>query len=515
MHLTPPPADALPPWWKGWQGIAALALALLLIAGGLWYFWPAKEDTGCAKGVPGLHWAGRGAQRECVGLLDETAYSFDPRLKGITDRIVQENRRVRRQWDKPGKGRSRIPYVKVAVLTPMTDSDTSALPMEEILTSLEGAYIAQCRANGCPQLSPAGSTGIQGKTPQIELVLANEGRSETHWQPVVKQLAALVTGDHPLVAVTGMGVSIPETRAAAEELSRLKIPSIGAVLTATDLNAPRLFKVSPSNVDYAKALRRYLTGSPLAKQRGYLVFDSRDDNYVKTMRQAFDAEFGDYIGRRRASFVGTTGHKPAGIPKLFYNAVNNICLTKAQVVFYAGRDRDLADLVRALSTRSQCGHDKQITIMTGATGAFTQGSAVRGLLRANKITILDVSATSPAQWISGVHAPSGFKPFLQALRDLKFSDAVMDDGYAIMHHDAVLTAVWATRNVTGQTGKVAPDVQDVYNEITNLHDASTVPAASGELSFDDASQGWPHNKPIPVIQLPDPLKHPAPPYLVP
>ncbi|MGW7577271.1 ABC transporter substrate-binding protein [Streptomyces sp. NPDC054765] len=515
MHLPTQPADELPPWWKGWRGVAALLVALALTAGGLWFFWPATQDNSCAADQPGLHWSGTGAQRECVGITDEKAFSFDPRLKVITDRIAQENRRVRAQWEKPAAGKSRLPYVKVAVLTPLTESDTSALPIEEIRTSLEGAFIAQCRANACPALSTTSSTGIQGKTPLIQLVLANEGRSETHWQPVVGQLADLVHDAHPLVAVTGMGVSIPETQAAATELSRLKIPAIGAVLTATDLHAPHLFKVSPSNVDYAKALRRYLDHSPLAGRRGYLVFDSRDDNYVKTMRKAFDEEFGDYIGRRRASFVGTTGHSSAGIPRLFYNAVNNICLTKAEVIFYAGRDRDLADLVRALSTRSQCGHDTPITVMTGATGTFAQGQQVRGLLKDNKITILDVAATSPAQWTRGVHAPPGFKPFHQALRDLGFPDSVMDDGYAIMHHDAVLTAVWATRSVTGQTGKEAPDVQDVYNEITNLHDASTVPAAGGELSFDDASNGWPHNKPVPVIRLPEPLKDPGPPYLVP
>ncbi|MGW7019491.1 ABC transporter substrate-binding protein [Streptomyces decoyicus] len=515
MHLPPQPADDLPPWWKGWRGIATLVVALALIVGGLWFFWPAEEDDSCAADQPGLHWAGTGPLRECVGITDEKAFSFDPRLKGITDRIAQENRRVRAQWEKPASGKSRLPYVKVAVLSPLTESDTSALPIGEIRSSLEGAFLAQCRANACPALSTASSTGIQGKTPLIQLVLANEGRNETHWKPVVDQLAGLVDDAHPLVAVTGMGVSIPETQAAATELSRLKIPAIGAVLTATDLNAPRLFKVSPSNVDYAKALRRYLDGSSLKGHRGYLVFDSRDDNYVKTMRRAFDEEFGDYIGRRRASFVGTTGHQPAGVPRLFYNAVNNICLTKAEVIFYAGRDRDLADLVRALSTRSQCGHDIPITVMTGATGTFAQGKQVQGLLKSNKISILDVAATNPDQWTSGVHAPSGFKPFHQALRDLNFKDSVMDDGYAIMHHDAVLTAIWATRNVTGQTGKEAPDVQDVYNEITNLHDASTVPAAGGELSFDDASNGWPHNKPVPVIRLPEPLKNPGAPYLVP
>ena len=272
--------------------------------------------------------------------------------------------------------------------------------------------------------------------------------------------------------------------------------------------------MSPSNVDYAKALRQYLDGSSLKGRRGYLVFDSRDDNYVKTMRRAFDEEFGDYIGRRRASFVGTTGHQPAGVPRLFYNAVNNICLTKAEVIFYAGRDRDLADLVRALSTRSQCGHDIPITVMTGAR-PFAQGKQGTGAAQEQQDLHSGRRGDQPRPVDEWRPCPVRLQALPPGPADLNFPDAMMDDGYAIMHHDAVLTAIWATRNVTGQTGKEAPDVQDVYNEITNLHDASTVPAAGGELSFDDASNGWPHNKPVPVIRLPEPLKDPGSPYLVP
>ncbi|MFI9237545.1 hypothetical protein [Streptomyces cinnamoneus] len=515
MPLNPGP-DELRPWWRGWAGFGALVLVVALLAGGaLWLLRPSAREDSCSPGTPELVWRGSGAERECVGIMNETAYSFDPQLRDITERIAKENRRVRDQWEKPGSGRSPVPYVKVALLTPMTTSDSSALPIEEIRTSLQGAYTAQCRANGCPGLSAAASTGIHGKRPQVQLLLASEGRKQAHWRPVVAQLAGLTGGKHPLVAVAGLGVSIPETQDAAVELSKKKIPAIGAVLTATNIDAERLFKVSPSNTDYARALRQHLDKLPAEQRRGYLVFDSRDDNFVQTMRKAYDEVFADYIDKRRVSFVGSAGSNAEGVPKLFFNAVQNICLTRTELVFYAGRGRDLADLVRALSTRGQCGHDKPITIVTGSTGAVQQADEVMGLLKDNKITILEASATDSERWIKGVHAPSGFKPFHQSFQDLKFPDAALSDGYAIMHHDAVLTAVWATRIVTAQTGRENPDVQDVFNQITNLHDAGRVPAAGGELSFDDASAGWPHNKPVPMIQVPATGDSPPPPYRTP
>lgn len=516
MTNQPNGPDPLRPWWRGWWGIGVFVLVGALLAGGiLWLVQPESNEDRCAPGVSDLHWAGSGEQRECVGFTDEVAFAFDPGLKAITDRIAAENKRVRDQWDKPAAGKSRIPYVRIALLTPLTASDTSALPLDQIRTSLEGAFTAQCRANLCPGLADAGAVGIQGTTPLIQLLLANEGRNETHWQPVVAQLAALTGGEHPLVAVAGMGISVPETQAAADALAKLRIPAIGAILTADDLNAENLFKVSPANLDYAKALRDYLDHSPLVGHTGYLVFDSRQDNYVRSLRTSFDQQLADYIGARRASFVGTTGTRPEGVPRLFGNIVNNICLTKADVILYAGRDRDLSDLVDALSTRAQCGHDAPITILTGATGTFAQGQEARARLRTGGITLVDASATAPARWIAGKQPPIGFAPFHRSFQDLHFADTELQDGYAIMHHDAVLTAIFATRIVTDLTGKTIPDHQDVLNQITNLHDASPIPAASGRLSFDDASHGWPHDKPVPLIRFPADFDTPGQEYRTP
>ncbi|MEU4211715.1 hypothetical protein AB0F13_17210 [Streptomyces sp. NPDC026206] len=514
MPVTPGP-DELRPWWKGWLGVGALVLtAALVAAGALWLVQRADDAKHCVQGEAGLVWTGSGAERECVGVMSEKPFTFDPRLKDITDRIAQENQRVRDQWEKPGAGKRPVPYVKVAVMMPMTTSDTGALPIEEIKSSLQGAYIGQCRANVCPAL-PDDSPGVHGTTPQIQLLLASEGRHQDHWRPVVEQLDEMTGGSHPLVAVTGLGISIPETQAAAAELSKRNIPAIGAVLTATDLDAKHLFKVSPSNLDYARALRQHLDKLPADQRRAYLVFDSRNDNFVQTMRKAYDEVFPDYVDKRWASFVGTTGHADQGQPGLFFNAVNNICQTRTELVLYAGRGRDLPGFIKALSTRAQCGHNRPVTIATGSTGSVQQAQKVAELLKRSDITILEASAADAENWIKGVHAPTGFKPFYQSFKDLKFPDTVLSDGYAVMHHDAVLVAVWATRMVTSQTGRENPGVEDVYNQITNLHDAGRVPVASGDLSFDHASSGWPHNKPVPMIQLPPAGGSPAPPYRTP
>ncbi|KPC59707.1 hypothetical protein [Streptomyces chattanoogensis] len=510
------PLDPLTPWYRTRRGVSALAAAMVVCAAVVVLIsWPSPPDTSCGTGAPGLQWAGSGADRECVGLTNERAFAADPRLKSITEKIAAENRRVRDQWDRPGKGKRRVDYVKVGLLTPMTESDTSALPIGEIRSSLEGAYIAQCRANGCPGLPRDEPLGIGGEAPPlIQLVIADEGRGEAHWKPAVDQLTALARGAHPLVAVTGMGISIEETRKAAVELSKHGIPSIGAVLTATDVNADRLFKVSPSNLDYARALRRYVDRSPLARSRGYLVFDSRNDNYVRTLRQAFDTTFPRSIGDNRTSFVGATGNEPAGTPQLFTTAVNNICQTKADMVLYAGRDRDLGPLITALAGR-QCDEKKPLTLLTGATGAFQQAQDRRGLLTKSRISVLDVSSAHPSLWLKGQHAPRGFPAFHDSMKALGFRETVLVDGYAIMHHDAVLTAVWATRNVTAHTGDETPDINDVYHELTNLNHTTSVPAAGGQLSFDDASHGWPHNKPVPLIRIPDQGEEAPPPYRTP
>lgn len=52
-----------------------------------------------------------------------------------------------------------------------------------------------------------------------------------------------------------MGISDARTRETAARLGAEGIPGIGAAITADTMVDPWLFKVSPSNRDYARALK--------------------------------------------------------------------------------------------------------------------------------------------------------------------------------------------------------------------------------------------------------------------
>lgn len=75
-----------------------------------------------------------------------------------------------------------------------------------------------------------------------------------------------------------------------------------------------------------------------------------------------------------------------------------------------------------------------------------------------------------------------------------FPGEPLDDGWAIMFHDAVLTAVVAVNKLYTQTGAV-PSTGAVAQELNQV----TVHGASGYLCFD--ARHDPINKAIPVVEL--------------
>ncbi|MGW2913791.1 protein kinase domain-containing protein [Streptomyces asoensis] len=445
---------------------------------------PAETCTG------GLERAGA----ECVGVADPVvpAGTFGPELSGIVGKIVQENRRVAEE----AAGDSRKPFVRVALVMPYSANDSSPLSWEAIRESLDGAYTAQCRANACPGLKGGSATGLPGKTPAVQLLFADEGSGQQHWKTVADRLGTMTTGSHPVVAAAGLGVSLPETQRLADRLSALKIPAVGGPLTATSLESPYLFKTSPSNLEHISAVRKHLDGP--AKQTGFLVYDTNDDLYVQTLRDAFDQEFKAAIGTRRTGYVGST--KDHVVPKLFGQAVQNICYSDPDLVFYAGRDNDFPDFIKALAERGLCsrtGELHPITVVTCWSGrsAFSGNPGrVQALVR-DQITVVDVSVLSPETWKTGTATgnPPGFEGFRTSFKALGHTDAELGDGYALMNHDAVLAVAWAAESFANQSGGAVPGPQDVYNQIINLHGGNWVAAASGNLQFFDpryAPRGW-------------------------
>src|SRR5262249_50632299 len=229
------------------------AAAAALLATTLWAGWLLTVHS-----CRGFGWPDSALSRtdgECIGWTDEEAFTFGMSgLKDVTDKIAVENRDVRSRGAGTN-GQAGVPYVRIAVFMPLTSRNlTSAFTEPLILHSLEGVYTAQRRANHGDE--------IVAKAPLIQLVLVNIGHAQAHWREMADELATPLRGDPPLVAAVGLGVSIALTQRAATALDAHQIPAIGAVLTATSLKAPRLFKVSPSNQQYVEALQQFVAAEP-------------------------------------------------------------------------------------------------------------------------------------------------------------------------------------------------------------------------------------------------------------
>jgi len=441
---------------------------------------------------------------QCIGWTIGRAYDFgstDPEMASIIARITSENQRVQDQADTVHAK----PYVRVGVLLPMTSNGGSAMTEPTILHSLQGAYAAQMDAD-------ESSDPILGDpTPLVQLVLANEGLDQGDYGAVIAQLGQLEGGSHPLVAMTGLGISIAATPQAADALDRLGIPSIGAVLTADDMVGPELFKVSPSNHQYAQSLKAYLDRQPSIKS-GYLVYDRNQDNYVRSLRTAFTDTFDSTYDLTLHS-DGFNGSTPptVGTPDLFSGIVQDVCSLKPDVLFYAGRDRDLQALIDELKGRGGC--EKPVRPLVIATGTTGLAISTDGLDKA-QIGVVDASATDPDGWLTNEPGtPANYRSFYNAFVALGqgFTKASLQDGYAIMEHDAVVAAVWAARksatsndnsNPNRSTVTAIPTSSDVRYALFGMENSS-IPGSSGTFHFDELPTNdlWPIGKPVPVIRI--------------
>ncbi|MFD2420700.1 ABC transporter substrate-binding protein [Amycolatopsis pigmentata] len=492
-----------------------LALVVVLALGGT--AWAVLPQWGGPEPCQGLdqtsgdgfalsRWTGTGG--ECVGWTVERDFPFgspDPVAVSAIAKIVAENQAVRDQNTKP--------YIRVAVLMPMLARPGSAMTTEDIGTSLRGMYAAQMQANH--------STALGDTTPLVQLVLANEGYDESAGPEVAGRLAALKDGDHPLVAAAGMGISDAHTRDTAARLGAEGIPSIGAAITADNMVDPWLFKVSPSNRDYVRALKAVLDNhSSTTALGGYLLYDRNADDYVRTLKAAFTETFdSEYSLSEHSS--GFNGSKPpqGGTPLLFHDAVSDICTSNPDVLFYAGRGRDLPALIQALGERGRCQNPvRPLMLVTGTVGLAVN----TGDLDAGTMGLLDATAADPGGWRAGgsgtPRAYAAFRTYFTTPQErggLGFSEADLASGYAITHRDAVAAVVWAARrdanaksdfnnHRAADTPAISelPTAADVRNALFSLKD-NPVPGVSGELYFREQPPNdlWPYGRPVPVVPL--------------
>ncbi len=466
--------------------------------------------------------------KECVGVADATAESpaFEPdadgpdeRIAGLVRKVARENRRVQELWEEP-EGTSQEPYVRVALMLPFNSSKSSAMTPEVVEHSLAGVLAAQIDANR------RGSVNYQ-------LLLTNIGRHLSQWQPGVDALAELpgvrepVEADTPLIGAIGLPNSEQDTQDLADALSAADIPAVSGVLSSPEIGADKLFKAAPSNSESVAALAAYLEDHPgerPGEPSGFLVWDSRkEDNYVTNTRENMRAVFGDEyeLENRNRSFVGSQGDDYRGAPHRFSSAARGICRLEADTVFYAGRDSDLPHLITQLSDEPECDDvDAEIRILRVATG-LPQGlteQQVRADMAEARVVTVGASATDAPSWRTGDGSGERFAAFAQEFAEVSgLPGEALDDGYAIMHHDAFVVVARATESALddlrppGGGSDRLPSKLDVYNTITNMKVAAgaepchdCVPGASGRFGFDVEKDNWPVCKPVPVIEYPRP-----------
>ena len=82
-----------------------------------------------------------------------------------------------------------------------------------------------------------------------------------------------------------------------------------------------------------------------------------------------------------------------------------------------------------------------LAVLVGATG-FSAAQQYVDVLDQGNVTVIFSSSANAPEWIRGsADTPEGFAAFLTQFRARGFADASLNDGYAIMYHDAVASAV--------------------------------------------------------------------------
>ncbi|MGV9880098.1 ABC transporter substrate-binding protein [Streptomyces sp. NPDC003006] len=454
---------------------------------------------------------------DCVGVT-EHAFDADPRVESLIEAVADENAEVKRDAESPEGNAARIPYVRIALMMPFTSDESSAMTTDMIRRALAGSLAAQQEANS-------------GSGPHYQLLLAPDGRNLDHWPPVVDRLAELARDKRaPLIGVTGIPSSTPETRRTITALSKRGIPTVGPVITAADMNAGHFFKTSPNNDQFARALKQYLVKRP-GQEQGFLVWDNRsEDVYSRNLRRVFQKHFGekyDFKGHN-SNFTGSSG-TDKGIPQRFTDAVQKICTARSDTVFFAGRDQDLPAFIKRLAQEGDCGRGSRLRLLKVGIGlepTLTTPETTRWLKEARAM-IVDASSVDPAWWNSKDDKndpPKALGRFRDRFDKLDgkhhLGDKPLNDGYAVMYHDAftlLADAVDRTySDINDSAGKpekkgspLIPNKDDVYNTLINPTISADgcsncLRGAAGTYGFEGpgVNDQWAVCKPVPIVEHP-------------
>ncbi|MGP3984812.1 ABC transporter substrate-binding protein [Streptomyces sp. KR80] len=502
--MSPGPWVDEPPWWARWpwNAVSAVALLALLASVLVWALRP--EDRSCAPGVDRV-----GDPEQCIGVTDGSHHFSDgskeygDNLAHVSELIRKENARVI-----AASGKQNGPsYVSVVYLMPLIPRPGDSNTPDSVRHEVQGAYTAQYEANHTYKYDAA---------PKIRLLLANSGTTDEQRTAALDRIRERIEPDH-IVAVAGLGTSTDATEkmirtiTAHKEDGGLQLAAVGSVLTADTLSRVRgLVRAAPTNSDEAAAAAALLRRKPYADKRVLVIRDSRgDDQYTRTLSDAFLRAF---PRDRLAGAVEEYDSSQGGVGTAFKTRMSQLCAAQPDVVYFAGRGVDLPRFLSPLKGRP-CTH-RELVVLSGddvsQSAQATGFDQIKETLRSGNVRLLYTGLAHQGAWEKrknvfpgwGVQSFEGKGRYRTA-----FSEETLDDGQAIMGHDAVLTAVLGVRLAASHSdasGRVTgSDIIQIWN---SLHGVESVKGASGIISV--RTDGSPERKAVPIIEIePDGTVH--------
>jgi len=511
-------------WWHKHPVLAWLVaggLVVGLAVAGIFVVREATEpEVACGAGT-----VANAEETACVGVnLDGGPISLDQpgRLTDLVADLEANNAAV--------TGDNYVSVVLLLNLSPVRNVDTTTY--DGVYRSVEGAMAAVWRANHTPAFS---GSAVPGDEPKVKLFLANMGSENADWEQAVDQIDANALANHITMAV-GLGQSTDNTRRAAGKLSREHgIPVVGATVTGDTMNFDiddgetlnGFFRVSPTNTDTVVAATRYITeGLRVPSDRVAIVEDTvRSDDYVSTLVTAAHEHLGtthrfpytspnidDDIQARADSLRGQFGYLNI-----------NLCATKPDVVYFAGRGADLGTFVRTLvESGTACGPLIVLTGDDGIQAVRDPDVAVAIADPSAKVRVQYTGLASPEKWggCEGDRATAAerteYNKFQSAFTgrpacglDTRPSDGArrldypledLDNGQAILTHDAAGLAVVAARRA-GPSAVTDPMSQ--VGVLQQVRCRTAFLGASGYIQFsaDPDHHGNPIGVTLPILNI--------------
>jgi ABC-type branched-subunit amino acid transport system substrate-binding protein len=465
------------------RAIIALLLILALTALGIFVGY---KVTHCAPEI-------KKVGDQCIGITDGTdGPVFGAAAATALKLIGEENSRL----PADPSGREIVSVAYVIPLPPPGKEDDYA---NRLSGDIMGVAVAQRQAN---------RTNKFGDRPLIRVLVVNVGDSaDPSLEPIDQLIAMTKTGfaEHRLMAVAVSGKSLEPLTGAIDMLVNAKVPVIISHLTAEQVtSAPvtpnsSLARVAPTTSDEAAAAAAYLKPS---SSRALIVQNSdQEDRYAQSLGMAFRERYSDSghtVVQPEETYIGGQDGAVNAMPSI----VRNICQQRPDAVFFAGRAPELRALVAALPARPCL--DLPVRLITGDDGASFAAAVAGGApdlrsgLQANA-SFAYTSLAHPEAWRKspGAFALGSADPLTGDCPDCfptLFPGRSLDDSYAILAYDAVMTAVAAIRPREGTVSSPAA----VINRFKRLHGIDgAVAGASGWISL--SPTGSTIEKAVPII----------------